>query len=331
MDPTTKAGQQLLGRYVTPAEIRRAGRRRLAEHILRAGRIARRHADALADKALAAAREQTITVPGERVAADLVRELAVEAAAHPQPAVRRWTTTSRPRSRATLTRPSSSSLPGMGATLAAEFIAEAGSIDRFPHRRQARRRRWPGTGAQAVGQGPLPQTRPRRQPDAQARLLPIRLLLGAPPPPPRPRPPEPPESRPAGWSCPPAPPRSPRARRGRRARPAARPARRSRRSPAGRRRSRGSRCSSPPTARRSTAIPGTWPAARKTIGITDDIPAPRHAKPTSAAAGADSDERACRTRRPRRGRRCARAARCRSGSRAGRRRSARASSSPRTP
>jgi transposase len=131
VDPTTKAGQQLLARYVTPAEIRNAGRRRLAEHILRAGHIARRHADELADRALAAAREQTIAVPGERVAADLVRELAVEAA--------------RTRSRlcaldhdleaALAHHPDAAlihSLPGMGATLAAQFIAEAGSIDRFP-------------------------------------------------------------------------------------------------------------------------------------------------------------------------------------------------------
>src|SRR3954468_4232014 len=34
------------------------------------------------------------------------------------------------------------------------------------------------------------------------------------------------------------------------------------------------------------AMPGTWPAARNTIGMTDDMPAPRHAKPTSAATGA---------------------------------------------
>src|SRR4051812_11737454 len=80
VDPTTKAGQQLLGRYVTPAEIRHAGRRRLIEHILRAGRIARRHAEELAAAALAAAHAQTITVPGERVAARLSRELAADAA-----------------------------------------------------------------------------------------------------------------------------------------------------------------------------------------------------------------------------------------------------------
>jgi transposase len=131
VDPTTKAGQQLLGRYVTPAEIRHAGRRRLAEHILRAGRIARRHADELADKALAAAREQTITVPGERVAADLVRELAVEAA-HTRG---RLCALDRDLQAALARHPDAAliqSLPGMGVTLAAEFIAEAGSIDRFP-------------------------------------------------------------------------------------------------------------------------------------------------------------------------------------------------------
>jgi transposase len=131
VDPTTKAGQQLLGRYVTPAEIRRAGRRRLAEHIRHAGRIARRHADELADKALAAAREQTITVPGERVAADLVRELATEAA-HTRS---RLCALDRDLQTALARHPDAAliqSLPGMGATLAAEFIAEAGSIDRFP-------------------------------------------------------------------------------------------------------------------------------------------------------------------------------------------------------
>jgi hypothetical protein len=78
VDPTTKAGQQLLGRYVTRGEIRRAGRRRLIEDILRAGRIARRHAETLADQALAAAAEQTITVAGERVTAELVLVATLE-------------------------------------------------------------------------------------------------------------------------------------------------------------------------------------------------------------------------------------------------------------
>jgi transposase len=131
VDPTTKAGQQLLGRYVTPREIRRAGRRRLVEHILGAGRIPRRHADQLADKALAAAHEQTITVPGERVAADLVRELAADAARTRS----RLCALDRDLQTALARHPDAAliqSLPGMGVTLAAEFIAEAGSIERFP-------------------------------------------------------------------------------------------------------------------------------------------------------------------------------------------------------
>jgi Transposase IS116/IS110/IS902 family/Transposase len=130
VDPTTKTGQQLLCRYVTPAEIRHAGRRRLAEHILRAGRIARRHAERLADQALAAAFEQTIAVPGERVAADLVRELAREAAQTRS----RLFALDRDLQAALERHPDAAliqSVPGMGATLAAEFIAEAGSIERF--------------------------------------------------------------------------------------------------------------------------------------------------------------------------------------------------------
>jgi|tagenome__1003787_1003787.scaffolds.fasta_scaffold20729000_2 transposase len=131
VDPTTKAGQQLLSRYVTPAEIRRAGRRRLAEHILRAGRIPRRHAEQVADHALSAAGEQTIAVAGERVAADLVRELAVEAARTRT----RLCALDRDLEAALARHPDAAliqSLPGMGVTLAAEFIAEAGSIERFP-------------------------------------------------------------------------------------------------------------------------------------------------------------------------------------------------------
>jgi transposase len=131
VDPTTKAGQQLLRRYVTPAEIRQAGRRRLIEHVLRAGRIPRRHAEELAEKALTAAQEQTIAVTGERVAAQLVRELATEAAGTRE----RLASLDRDLEAALERHPDAAliqSLPGMGVTLAAEFIAEAGGIARFP-------------------------------------------------------------------------------------------------------------------------------------------------------------------------------------------------------
>lgn len=131
VDPTQKAGQRLLSRYVTPTEIRKAGKRRLIEHIQKAGRVSAKHAEALADKALASAEAQTVQVPAERVAADIVRELAAEAAR-----VRgRLQQLDRELEEALERHPDAAlirSLPGMGATLTAEFIAEAGSIDRFP-------------------------------------------------------------------------------------------------------------------------------------------------------------------------------------------------------
>lgn len=130
VDPTQKSGQQLLTRYVSAAEIRKAGYRRLVEHIKK-NRVPAKCAQVLADKALASARSQKVTVAGEHVAADIIRELAAEAVqtrariaeleielesalkCHPDAALIR-------------------SLPGMGATLTAEFISEAGSIERFP-------------------------------------------------------------------------------------------------------------------------------------------------------------------------------------------------------
>lgn len=127
-DYTTKGALRLVSKYVTPAELRGAGRRRLIRHLERAGGLP--HVEALADRALEAARAQAIAVPGERMTAVLVRELATEAlrtrerlkaldreleellARHPDAALIR-------------------SLPGMGAVLTAEFIAEAGDLKRF--------------------------------------------------------------------------------------------------------------------------------------------------------------------------------------------------------
>jgi transposase len=128
LDLTTKGGLWLLTRYAAPDQIRRAGPRRVAAHLKRAGGLP--HVDALAAVALAAARAQRVAVPGERLAAELVRELAREALAtrdrlarldrdlegllahHPDAALIR-------------------SLPGMGATLTGEFIAAAGDLRRF--------------------------------------------------------------------------------------------------------------------------------------------------------------------------------------------------------
>jgi len=131
LDVTNKADLWLLCRYVTPTEIRHAGLGRITRYLQRAGGLRAALINKLVDAALQAAHTQQVTIPGETVAADIVRELAAEALAtrkrikdldtriegvlevHPDAALIR-------------------SLPGMGATLTAEFLAEAGGTDRFP-------------------------------------------------------------------------------------------------------------------------------------------------------------------------------------------------------
>ena len=75
-DYTTKGPLWLVSKYVTPAELRQAGRARIIRHLQHAGSL--RNIEALADRALDA-RGQTISVPGERISATLIRELAIEA------------------------------------------------------------------------------------------------------------------------------------------------------------------------------------------------------------------------------------------------------------
>ena len=128
LDLTTKGPLVLLTKFVTPAELRTAGKKRIARHLQAAGRLPK--AEALAKRALEAATGQTTAVPAERMTARLIKELATEALAcrarlkvldgeleellerHPDAAFIR-------------------SLPGMGAVLTAELIAEAGSLSRF--------------------------------------------------------------------------------------------------------------------------------------------------------------------------------------------------------
>jgi transposase len=131
VDVTTKSGMWLLTRYVTPAEIRKAGRRRLLLYLGKLEHVRAATITSLAEAALQAAQEQRVSVPRELVAAQLIRGLAEEMLAardrlgsidaqiaevlerHPDAALIR-------------------SLPGMGATLTAEFLAVTGGIGRFP-------------------------------------------------------------------------------------------------------------------------------------------------------------------------------------------------------
>jgi len=128
LDVTCKGPLALLSRFVTPAEIRRAGKARILAHLKKTPHL--HGTPALADRALEAAAAQTIAMPGEAATAALIRELAAEAleakakvaridgdleallADHPDGALIR-------------------SLPGMGAVLTAEFLAATGDFRRF--------------------------------------------------------------------------------------------------------------------------------------------------------------------------------------------------------
>jgi transposase len=128
LDLTTKGPLHLLTRYVTPDELRGAGRRRLIRHLQAPGGLPK--LEELADRALAAAAEQTIAIPAERMTARLIRELAAEALASRARLIeldRELEALLERHPDAALIR----SLPGMGVVLTAELIAEAGNLSRF--------------------------------------------------------------------------------------------------------------------------------------------------------------------------------------------------------
>ena len=130
MDLTNLSGLHLLARYATPDQIRRAGRARIIAHLRRNGVRADR-ADRLASAAMAAANQQHLAVPGQSRIAQFVREHAADLLAirnrinvvdteiaevlqhHPDAALVQ-------------------SMPGMGATLTAEFLATVADMQRFP-------------------------------------------------------------------------------------------------------------------------------------------------------------------------------------------------------
>jgi transposase len=131
VDVTNKSGLWLLARYVTPAQIRAAGRTRLTNYLRKAGGLPTAAITTLVDAALQAAHAQRLAVPGEAVAADIIRELAAEALAARDRLKDLDTRIEEALARhpdAALVR----SLPGMGAVLTAEFLAEAGGLTRFP-------------------------------------------------------------------------------------------------------------------------------------------------------------------------------------------------------
>jgi transposase len=143
LDLTCKGPLALLTRYVTPAEIRAAPERAIARHLRRTPHL--RDPERLAALAKRIATGQRIAIPGEATIARLVRDMAAEALATRE----RLATLDKELEALVTAHPRGAlvrSLPGMGAVLAAEFIATAGDIARF---------RSPAALAAAAGLAPV--------------------------------------------------------------------------------------------------------------------------------------------------------------------------------
>ncbi|MGH3460110.1 MAG: IS110 family transposase [Kribbellaceae bacterium] len=129
LDVTNLGDLILLTRHTTPQHIRRAGHRRVVQHLQRSG-VKHSYAETLADRAISAAKAQRTVIPGQDRLAEFVAEFAADAIA-----ARRRITELDAQIAADLDRhPDAAlirSLPGMGATLTAEFLAEAGDLTRF--------------------------------------------------------------------------------------------------------------------------------------------------------------------------------------------------------
>jgi transposase len=130
LDLTTKTGLSLLTRWVTPAQLRQAGRDQIRAQLASTARLPSHRLDTLTDQILAAANAQQLALPGEQLAATLIAELANEALACRD----RLARLDRDLAQLLDRHPDAAlicSLPGMGATLCAEFIAQAGPLSRF--------------------------------------------------------------------------------------------------------------------------------------------------------------------------------------------------------
>jgi transposase len=123
----TRGPLELVARYQSAGAIRRAGRRRIAAYLNKRG-VAK--ADALAEKAVAAAKTQSATLPARDVAAKIVAELAESVLALKQ----RVDELDEDLGRRFFARPEApilSSFPGMGPILGAEFLVAIGEASAF--------------------------------------------------------------------------------------------------------------------------------------------------------------------------------------------------------
>ncbi len=127
LDLNRKGALVLVHRYQTPKAVRRAGRRRVESYLKACGV---RGAAALAEKAVAAAKGQSVRLPAEGVAAGIVSDLAAEALALGE----RISRTDGELERRFFAHPKAevlASFPGVGPLLGAEFLVAVGDLSAF--------------------------------------------------------------------------------------------------------------------------------------------------------------------------------------------------------
>jgi transposase len=127
LDLNSKGPLTLLTHYQSPAQLRRAGHKRVATYLRNRGV---KGSTKVADKALAAAKAQSVTLPAQDVAASIVTELAKDVLGLKE----RVESIDEELQKRFFARPEArilTSLPGMGPILGAEFLVAVGDICAF--------------------------------------------------------------------------------------------------------------------------------------------------------------------------------------------------------
>ncbi|MEU4680913.1 IS110 family transposase [Micromonospora sp. NPDC023737] len=144
----SKGALRLLAQWQTPAGLRRAGEARILDYLRQHGVRAAR---TLAAKVLTAARTQTVAVAGEATAAGIVAQMAADLEAVND----RITAIEETIAGIVADHELGeivTSLPGIGTTLAAEFLAHAGTLTTYP-----------SAASLAAGLAPISRDSGRRQ------------------------------------------------------------------------------------------------------------------------------------------------------------------------
>jgi transposase len=127
LDLNSKGPLTLLTHYQTPAQLRRAGHKRIATY-LRNRSV--KGSNKVAHKALAAARAQSVSLPAQKVASGIVADLAAEVLSLKG----RIESIDEEIGQRFFARPEArilTSLPGMGLILGAEFVVCVGDVSAF--------------------------------------------------------------------------------------------------------------------------------------------------------------------------------------------------------